>query len=78
MDTREKLRGVFERYFNMPLPEFSSDMAPGSLQEWDSVAHLSLILEIEREFGVQFSTEELGTLADVGSIERTLGLRLPA
>lgn len=39
---------------------------------WTSVAHLSLILELERAFNVQFANEEIASLASVAAIEDAL------
>ena len=68
MTTLDTLKEVFERELNRPLPEFSLQMTPEQVQEWNSVAHISLILGIEQAFGFQFSTEELGQLENVAAI----------
>ena len=72
MTTLEKLRGVFEREFNTNLADFSLETSPYTLREWNSMAHFALILGIEKEFGLQFSTEELGMLEDVAAIHRMI------
>lgn len=35
---------------------------------WTSVAHLSLILELEQQFGVQFANDEIASLGTVSTI----------
>ena len=40
--------------------------------EWDSLAHLNLILEIESMFRVRFSSEEIPTLISVGLLHEAL------
>lgn len=39
---------------------------------WTSVAHLSLILEIEKAFGVRIGNDEIASLASVSSILTSL------
>lgn len=76
MTTLDRLREIFQREFKVPLPGFSLETTPDNLREWNSVAHVSLILEIEREFGIQFSTEELGSLEDVRAIYGTVEAKI--
>ena len=40
--------------------------------EWDSLGHVTLIMELESRYGVSFSTEEALTLTSVGALKRTL------
>lgn len=35
---------------------------------WDSLAHVNLILALEREYGIRFSVSEIGVLGDVGEL----------
>lgn len=45
-------------------PETTAADVPG----WTSVAHLSLVLEIEKTFGVQIANEEIAALGSVSAI----------
>jgi acyl carrier protein len=45
--------------------------SPDTLETWDSVNHLNLVLAIEQEFKVRFTPEEIEQLA---SAERITGL----
>ena len=35
---------------------------------WDSLAHISLMLAVERHFKVRFATSEIGGLSNVGEL----------
>ncbi|MBI4578845.1 MAG: acyl carrier protein [Planctomycetes bacterium] len=39
---------------------------------WTSVAHLSLILELEKTFRVQFANDEIAALASISAITASL------
>lgn len=39
---------------------------------WSSVAHLSLILELEKDFGVQIGNDEIAALGSVSAIAASL------
>ncbi len=38
------------------------------LEDWDSLANISLVVAIEKEFGVKFSLVEVKALDDVGGM----------
>jgi acyl carrier protein len=43
------------------------------IDEWDSVMHISLILEIENVFSVKFSSSEIAALKNVGDLANLVG-----
>ena len=45
--------------------EYRPDLKIGDVDQWDSVAHLDLMSEIEREFGVRFDLDEITTLTSL-------------
>jgi len=45
-------------------PESSRD----SLEEWDSIKHMYVILALEEEFSVEFSDDEIVNLASVSDL----------
>jgi len=36
--------------------------------DWDSVAHVKLILSLEEEFGIRFSEDEVSSMQTVGDL----------
>jgi acyl carrier protein len=38
------------------------------IEEWDSLAHITLILAVEREFKIKFKAAEVGGFANVGGL----------
>ncbi len=46
-----------------------------NLPEWDSLGHVTLIMEIESTYGVSLSAEDALAMTDLGSIKRILELR---
>lgn len=59
-------------------PQFLMDPVTrmGDVESWDSFAHINLMLAIESEFGVEFDSDEIGTLLSIGDISRALHSRL--
>jgi acyl carrier protein len=52
--------------------EYRPDLKIGDVDEWDSVAHLDLMSEIEREFGVRFDLDEMTTLTSLPELQARL------
>jgi acyl carrier protein len=44
------------------------DSAPETLEAWDSVQHLNLVLAVESRFGLQFDPEEVDQMKSLGAI----------
>lgn len=43
-----------------------------STDSWDSFEHMEIMLAIEKEFGIKFSEEELGTLDNATQIAQSI------
>jgi acyl carrier protein len=50
---------------------YSEDLTAGDLAEWDSVAHVKLVMAVEQEFGVSF---DIMDAIDVECVEDLLAL----
>jgi acyl carrier protein len=59
MDPEKGLKRGFSQTFNIPEEKISAETARLKLQEWDSLGHLRLIMEIETAFGISFLMEEV-------------------
>jgi len=71
-----RLRKVFLEIFDQQLIEMDPSLKKGDIECWDSFGHINLMLGIESEFGVEFDSDEIGTLVTVGQIIEALQRRL--
>ncbi len=62
------LSGVLQRDTLPPFEECSAD----HISEWDSIAHLNLILSVEGDFGVSFPMEKIVEMNSLEAIEAEL------
>jgi len=51
------------------------DTTPLVIPGWNSLAHVQIILEVERVFDVTFDADEIAALASVGAIAAALEAR---
>jgi acyl carrier protein len=43
-------------------------MTAGEVSGWDSLGHVRLLVEVEREFSIRFSATEVSTLRNLGQL----------
>jgi len=54
--------------FGVDLESVSSESSPETIEQWDSVQHLNLMLEVESAFGVAFSPEDMANIHSIGDL----------
>ena len=62
MQPVERLRRIFADLFSVPLENILPTSSPETIETWDSMHHLELVLALEQEFELQFSPEEIEQL----------------
>jgi acyl carrier protein len=60
-----RFRECVIRSLQLRSDEYRPDLRIGDVEQWDSVAHLDLMSEIEREFGVRFDIDEMASLSSL-------------
>jgi acyl carrier protein len=68
MDTLTQLQDVFRNIFDDEALTISRETTAQDIEAWDSVQNVTLMLEVETEFGVRFSTSEMAYLKNVGDL----------
>jgi acyl carrier protein len=53
---------------NVPPGQVTRETSPQTVDNWDSVQHLNLVLAMESEFGVSVPPEDIDKLRSVGDI----------
>ncbi len=68
MNIFDELRTLAADIFEVEPDELTEDSSPETVGSWDSVQHLSLILAIEEQYGIQLDPEEIGGAATLGEL----------
>ena len=66
--TIERLTNVFQRVFESSDLSVDRDTTAADIVEWDSLMHVTLMVNVEQEFGVRFSSSEVARLKNVGEL----------
>ena len=64
----KKLEIIFIDVFDLESISLSRDTSAEDIEEWDSINHVQLIAEIQKQFDVKFSARELLSWDNVGDI----------
>ncbi len=68
----EKLQIIFRNVFSTPDIQVTDDLNAEKVDRWDSLTHLTMIAEVESEFGVKFKLKELISMKNVGDMIRLI------
>jgi acyl carrier protein len=70
-DLEARVTAVIVRALRLPGSE-AAPLKMGSTPGWDSLGHMSVVVGLEKEFGVRFQPFRLPQLTDVPAIVRVL------
>jgi acyl carrier protein len=69
----ERLVEVFRRVFRVEM--IGEESSPETIPAWDSLAHLALVSELEREFEIDLSPDEVIEMVNIRAILEILAER---
>jgi acyl carrier protein len=75
MNLNFRLRNVFAAVFGVEPTVLNDADSPETIEGWDSVKHIQLVLALESEFGMQFEPDEIAELIKFGVIRELLEAR---
>ena len=68
----ERVRGIAADVLQVRQGSLSAESSPQSVESWDSVQHLNLVLALEARYGIQFEPEEMDRMKNLGMIVELL------
>ncbi len=77
-ERERRLTQVFRALFALPNLVLRDELTARDVPGWDSLNHVSLMVEVEREFGLRFSSDEVARLARVGDLKALIDAKLGA
>ena len=77
-EVQSRMTGVFRRVFQDPGLELNDAMTASDVAGWDSLNHVALIADVEKEFGVKFKLRELLDIENVGDLIKLVSSRVSA
>ena len=59
MTTGEKYSNIFKTALNIGDDKLSEDLKYNDIEEWDSIAHMTLIAALEEEYKITMETDDI-------------------
>lgn len=67
-DLLQQVQPIFRDILDQPHLTLTRDSSAYTVEDWDSLAHVSLVAAIERRYRIKFALSELQTLRNVGDM----------
>ncbi len=68
----DKLHEIVAKGLLLDIAQVNDALQYNSIPEWDSVAHMTLIANLEDEFGIMLDTDDIIAMSSVGTIREIL------
>jgi acyl carrier protein len=75
-ENKTKAEKIFQEVFDKPELEIYDEMVAQDVPDWDSLNHITLVVSLEEEFNVKFTTKEVMSWKNVGEMLDTLNERV--
>lgn len=72
----EKLKGIYATVFENPGIEITPELNATMVDKWDSLSHLTMIAEVEEQFGIKFKLKELVSLKNTGDLIQLIATKI--
>ena len=69
---QKRIEKIFCELFGVKPEACRDTLSPKDLEAWNSIQHLTLVMSLEEEFGVQFSPEDISEMNSVGAVKAKL------
>jgi acyl carrier protein len=64
----EQVRNIASDIFGIPAEKITAESSPETIENWDSMQHLNLVLAIEEKFGVHLDPEDIEQMKNLGAV----------
>lgn len=72
---KERILKIMAEVFEMNTQDFSDSINQEHLDNWDSLRHLNLVVELEEAFEVSYEPEEIAVMTSVEKILEITSLK---
>jgi|TARA_B100001094_G_scaffold203348_1_gene197290 acyl carrier protein len=67
-----KISKIISKHTKVKLELINFETSAETIERWDSLAHINIIVDIEREFNIKIKTAKVGELNSVKNISQFL------
>jgi acyl carrier protein len=74
----DRIKNVMSSVFEIPIEEINNKSTTDTIESWDSLKHMNLVIALEKEFNVQFTDDNIIQLVNMKLIMEVLSETLPS
>lgn len=71
------LQPIFDDIFGEESVPLTAETTSDDIATWDSVAHVSIIVGVEKQFDIMFDPDEIMEMENVGSLVEAIRTKAP-
>jgi acyl carrier protein len=68
LSVSDQIRTIASDIFGVSADKITAASTPETIETWDSIQHLNLVLALEEKFGLQLSPEEIEQMKSMGEV----------
>lgn len=65
---KQRVLTIASDVLGTPIEQLDGASSPDTVESWDSLNHMNLVLALEEEFGVQFSDDQIVELLSIDAM----------
>lgn len=76
MKTIDELQAIFRDIFDDNEIVLNNETTSDDIEDWDSLTHMQLIVEIEQKYNIRFTTAEIKKATNIGEFVQIMEAKL--
>ena len=64
----DKIKNIMSAVFGVPADSINNESSPTTIESWDSLKHMDLIIALEKEFDITIPDDEVVNMLSFGVI----------
>ncbi|NBU81560.1 MAG: acyl carrier protein [Flavobacteriaceae bacterium] len=73
---KDQIKKIMSIVFEVDVNSIEDDSTPGTIENWDSIRHMNLIVSIEEEFNLRFTDDEITDLLSFKLVESIVSKKI--
>jgi len=78
LNVSDQIRTLASDIFGVPADQITPASTPETIETWDSIQHLNLVLALEEKFALQLSPEEIEQMKSIADVIKLVEGKLQA
>lgn len=77
-NTEDKFFTILSSLLNVSRDQLSRESSRETIQQWDSLRHIHLVMALEEELGIEFDDSEVANLSSAAALLDSISSKLDA